>query len=71
MRDSLITLVVGAALMFAAFYVGQKYERAAVKEAVNKEITTQGKTDAKVLKYDAAALCAALGGRLSYNGECK
>lgn len=73
MRDLVITLIVGAAMMAASFYAGQRYERSiaaeAAAKAIAREVSIQEKNGEKASNLDDVARCAVLGGVLA-NGEC-
>lgn len=75
MKDILITLACCLALLVAAFYAGQRYEKSTTAEAaakaVAREAKTQGQNDAKANSLGDAARCAVLGGRLQPDGECR
>lgn len=71
MKDTLLILVVGIALAFGAFSMGQRFEKENVKNQITVEIAIQGNTNEKVSKLDAHGLCAVVGGSLSDEGECK
>lgn len=71
MKEFLLIALAGMALTFAAFSLGQRYQKEVTKNKITIEIETRGKVDEKINALDAVGLCASLGGRLSDDGQCQ
>lgn len=75
MRDYIMFILVGAGLVVGSFKAAQYIERMNMAEraktAVEKQMRTQTENELDVRQMGDVARCAALGGKLRKNGECR
>lgn len=72
MKDTIITLIIGAIIVVIAFWAGGRSTSQEYKNNLQKEVNIQDKNSAKIDKYSADDMCTiVLHGKLSESGECK
>lgn len=75
MKEYLVVILLTIAVGAGAFKVAQMTERNSMAEraktAVEKEMRTQTENELEVRQMGDIARCAALGGKLRKNGECR
>lgn len=75
MKEYILLAFIGAGLAFGAFKSGQTIERMWIAErtktAIEKQMRVQTENELEVRQMGDVARCAALGGKLRKNGECR
>jgi len=74
-KEWVITLLVGAGFIAGSFQFGRIYEKTMLAEraktAVEKQMRARSENELEVRKMGDVARCAAIGGKLYKNGDCR